>query len=485
MKAPKNLMAASLLALPLLISACSSYKDVEQARSLAQLPQTESTFVLEGRFQAQQPVALWWAQLNDEQLNQLIENALAHNHDIRSAQASLQESRALLRNSRYDWFPIVEAEVSGTRQKLPGELAPASGERINEIYQAGFDASWELDLFGRINNQVKLSQAQMRAREADFHSAQVSVAAEVANAYITLRGNQYLLAVAEGNARNQRETYRLTQAFVEAGRGDQLDVSRAQAQLELTLSNIPALQAQVNVAINRLGVLTNQPNSELKTRLAQAQSLPSLPAAVAVGNPLDMLKRRPDIRRAEYALSGAVAEYNVRVADLYPRITINGSLGYLSSDWSRLGEETTDTFIFAPSIRWAAFNLGRVNAQIDAADSRTMIRIAEFEQSVLRALEETDNALQNFSREEDRRMRLLQAANASTRAAGYARQRFEIGSSDFISVLDAERSQLTVSAQLAQSETQLLLNLVAVYKALGGGWESGENNPQLSQHLAD
>lgn len=480
MNPSKNFLRAGLLALPLIISACSSYQSVEQASAQAQLPQIATDFTTDGRFQTAQPVADWWAQLNDSQLNALVSKALTHNHSIRIAQASLQESRALLRNSHYDWFPTVEAEVGGVRQKLASELVPAGGQRINETYQAGFDASWELDLFGRINNQVKLSRAQLQARAADLHSAQVSVAAEVANAYITLRGNQYLLSVAQSNARNQQETYALTQKFAEVGRGDQLDVSRAQAQLELTRASIPALQAQVNVAFNRLGVLTNQTGSELMVSLAQAKSLPSLPAAVALGNPVDMLKRRPDIRRAEYALSGAVAEYNVRVADLYPRITLNGSLGYLSSDWSQLGEEPTDTFSFAPSIRWAAFNLGRVNAQIAAADARTQVRVAEFEQSVIRALEETDNAMQNFSREEERRARLVQAASASTQAAGYARQRFEIGTSDFISVLDAERSQLDVSAQLAQSETQLLLNLVAIYKALGGGWETRATEQQLS-----
>lgn len=476
----KKIVSAGLLALPLLISACSSYKSVEDASAAARLPETAETFALDGRFNHEQPVADWWAQLHDVELNQLIGNALAHNHNIRIAQASLEESRALLRNSRYDWFPTVEAEVNSTRQKLSSELVPAGGQRINEAYQAGFDASWELDLFGRINNQVKLNRAQLRARQADLHAAQVSVAAEVASAYITLRGNQYLLAVAEDNARNQGETFQLTQRFADVGRADQLDISRAQAQLELTRSSIPGLQAQINIALNRLGVLTNQPSAELKEQLAQPQSLPSLPAALAVGNPVELLKRRPDIQRAEQALSGAVAEYNVRVADLYPRITLNGNIGYLSSDWSRLGEEPTETFSFAPSIRWAAFNLGRVQAQIDAADARTQARLAEFEQSVLRALEETDNALQSFSREEDRRLRLREAAQASTRAARFARQRFEIGSSDFLSVLDAERSQLDINAQLAQSETQLLLNLIAVYKALGGGWQVAEPRAQVS-----
>jgi outer membrane protein, multidrug efflux system len=259
--------------------------------------------------------------------------------------------------------------------------------------------------------------------------------------------------------------------LADIGRGDQFDVTRALAQLEQTRSAIPALQADINVAFNRLAVLSNQPAAELKSELAQSQPLPSVPVTVAIGSPQELLQRRPDIRRAEHALQGAIAGYNVRVADLYPRITFSGGLGYLSSDWGSLGEQSGNFFAFTPSIRWAGLNTGRVLSQIDAADARIDARVADFERSILLALEETDNALQNFSREEERRVRLLASAQASAQAAEFARQRFEIGSSDFISVLDAERSQLEVSARLAQSETQLLLNLVSVYKALGGGWE--------------
>ena len=164
------------------------------------------------------------------------------------------------------------------------------------------------------------------------------------------------------------------------------------------------------------------------------------------------------------------------MADLYPRVTFSGGLGYLSTDWTRLGNSDTDTFSFSPRIQWAAFNLGRVDAQIDAADARTQARIAEFEQQVLVALEETDNALQNFSREEERRTGLQRALNASNQAADMANKKFEVGSSDFLTVLDAQRSQLVVSAELAQSDMQVLLNLVAVYKSLGGGWELAEQS---------
>ncbi|HEX7762051.1 MAG TPA: efflux transporter outer membrane subunit [Cellvibrio sp.] len=468
--------------LPAMISACHSFKSVEQSAQLATIQPAPAAFVLPGKASEQQPVAAWWAQLNDEQLNQLIVDSLQQNHSIRIAQASLAESRALLRNSKLDRSPKVEASLSGVRQRQSADVVGDVDSRISESYQAGFDSSWELDIFGRVRNGVKLSKAQLAAREADLQAAQVSITAEVASAYISLRGNQYLLDVALRNVLNQQETLELAKRFSEVGRGDQLDVARAEAQLELTRASIPGLNADINIALNRIGVLTGKPTAELKTALALVKSLPQIPASFAVGNPTDLLKRRPDIRRAEQALAGAVAEYNIRVADLYPSVTFTGGLGYLSSDWTRLGNSNTDTFLFSPRIQWAALNLGRVDAQIDAADARTQARIAEFEQNVITALAETDSALQNFAREEERRTTLQRALQASNQAASFARKRFEVGSSDFLTVLDAERSQLNLSAQLAQSDMQVLLNLIAVYKSLGGGCEFAQQSAQAARH---
>jgi multidrug efflux system outer membrane protein len=470
----------SVALLPLIIASCSTYKSVDGVRSTIASPETPAAFVLPQAATGQEPVAAWWAQFNDEQLNSLISSALTQNHSIRIAQASLNESRALLRNSKLARFPQIDADASGTRQKQSADVVGANDGRISESYQAGFEASWELDLFGRVNNGVKLSRAQQEARVADLQAAQVSVSAEVVNAYILLRGNQYLLNVAQKNADNQQETLSLIHRFADVGRSDQLDVARAESQLELTRAALPSFEAQINVALNRIGVLTGKPTAELKNQLAVAKSLPSIPATFAVGNPADLLKRRPDIRRAEQAMVGAVAEYNIRVADLYPSITFTGGLGYLSTDWTRLGETNTDTFNFTPRIHWAAFNIGRANAQVNAADARTQERVAEFEQQLLLALEETDNTLQNYSHEEERRVRLQKAAQASYQAADFARRKFEIGSSDFLTVLDAQRSQLNVSAQLAQSDMQLLLNLVAVYKSLGGGWQVDLNSNLVS-----
>ncbi|MES2606230.1 MAG: efflux transporter outer membrane subunit [Pseudomonadota bacterium] len=466
----KNPTLVFTLALTVLASSCASYKDADETVQQAELPTVSATLATDEQFTAQAPVAEWWQQLQDAELNQLIDRALVENRDIRAAQASLQASRALLRNSKQQLLPSVEVGVSGVRQNQVGNPLMGNNEVISETYQGGYDVNWEADLFGRLGSEAKVAAAQAQISEADLQAAQVSIAAEVASAYIALRGAQYQLQVAQNNTGNQQETFDLTQRLAEIGRGDQFDIARAQAQLALTQASIPSLQADVTVAINRLSVLSNQPVEELRAALAQPRALPSLPTAVAIGSPAELLQRRPDVRRADYALRGAVAGYNVRVADLYPRITFSGSLGYLSSDWGSLGEQSGNFFAFAPSITWAGLNVGRVRSQIDAADARIDARVAEFEQSVALALEETDNALQRFSREEERRLQLLAANQASTQAADFARQRFEIGTNDFLSVLDAQRSQLDVSAQLAQSETQLLLNLVEVYKALGGGW---------------
>jgi len=463
-------IVAGILLSGLLLNGCAGYRSVENAAQRTKLPAPAKEFAMPVGVNAQTPVADWWQQLGDAQLNQLMQQALAHNHSIRVAQASLTEARALLRNSQWNRLPSVEADVSSTRHKTSEALTGVPSV-TSETYQAGLEASWELDIFGRVENGVRYSRAQAEARLANLQAAQVSVAAELASAYISLRGNQYLLKVAEDNLANQQKTYELVSAFASVGRADQLDLARSQSQLELTRAGIPPLQAQINTALNRIGVLTAMPTAELKSQLAQAQDLPSVPMAIAVGDPVSLLQRRPDVRRAEQNLKASLADYNIQVADFYPSVSFSGNLGYAATEWDRLGESASETFSIMPRIHWAAFNLGRVKARVNAADARTQARVAEFEQQVLLALEETDNSLQQVGREQERRQRLQQAAQASVQAAGFARKKFEIGSSDFLSVLDAERTQLEVSAQLAQSDMQVLLSLIAVYRSLGGGWE--------------
>jgi outer membrane protein, multidrug efflux system len=412
----------------------------------------------------------WWRGFQDKELNQLVAEALNDNHDIRIATARLQEARALRSLTEFDRFPTVTTEERYTRGRLSKTVAQ-SADRDAELYHAGFDASWELDFFGRVRRTIEASTADVGAAEASRRDVIVSLLAEVASNYFDLRGAQNQLAVARQNTENQRQTLELTQALLQAGRGTELDVSRAEAQLNGTLAIIPPLETRIARASHRLGVLIGQQPTVLVTTLSAPLPLPGLPTFVALGKPEGLLRRRPDIRIAERNLAAATARVGVATADLFPRITVLGSIGVEAGSLKGFGQGGIETFSIGPSIFWAAFDLGRVRARIRAADARTEAALAQYEQRVLLALEETENTLVDFQRQQARRDLLRASAQASEKAFGLAKLRYQFGVSDFLTVLDAERTRLLAQDLLADSETRTALTLIAVYKALGGGWE--------------
>jgi multidrug efflux pump len=413
----------------------------------------------------------WWHGFQDDRLQRLVTLALAHNHDLRVATARLREARALRSETAFDRYPTVTAQVSFTRERVSEALAPPVGDRDRELYDAGFDATWELDLFGRVRRSIEASSAEVEAAEASRRDVIVSLLAEVARNYFELRGTQHQLAVARQNAENQRETLQLTMALLEGGRGTELDTSRAEAQLHSTLASIPPLETASKQAMYRLGVLIGAPPTALEPELSEPLPLPALPPLVALGRPEDLLRRRPDIRVTERTLAAETARVGVATADLFPRVTFSGSVALQAGSFTGLGRGGSDTFAFGPGIFWAAFDLGRVRARIRAADTRTEAALAQYEQRVLVALEETENALVDFTRQQARRDSLRSAAEASEKAVHLARQRYQFGVADFLTVLDAERTLLEAQDRLAESETRTATALVAVYKALGGGWE--------------
>jgi outer membrane protein, multidrug efflux system len=280
--------------------------------------------------------------------------------------------------------------------------------------------------------------------------------------------------VALRNADNQRQTLDLTNALLEGGRGTELDTSRAEAQLTSTLASIPPLETAIKRAMYRLGVLIGQPPTTLEPELSNPLELPTLPTLVALGRPDDLLRRRPDIRVTERNLEAATARVGVATADLFPRVILAGSVALEAGSFMDVGKGGSDTFSVGPSIFWAAFDLGRVRARIRGADARTEAALAQYEQRVLLALEDTENSLVDFTRQQARRDLLRASAQASEKAQNLARQRYQFGVADFLTVLDAERTLLAAQDQLADSETLTATALVAVYKALGGGWEIAE-----------
>lgn len=422
---------------------------------------------------AEQVETLWWHKFNDEKLNHLIEIAVSKNHNLRIAVARLREARALRKESKFDLFPIVTSGASYTNQRLSQAAFPVP-ERDVEIYNAGFDATWELDFFGHVRRSIEARSAEVGAEEANRRDVLVSLFSEVARNYFELRGAQNQLEVARRNAENQRQTLDFTESRLEGGAGTKLDVSRARAQLNLTLSIIPPLEATIQRTIHRLSVLTGQQPSALVPELSEPLPLPQLPQLVSIGKPEDLLRRRPDIRIAERNLAAATARIGIATADLFPRVTFFGNVALESNSFSGLGDSGSDIFSFGPRIFWAAFDLGRVKARIKASDARAEGQLAAYELTVLTALEETENALVDFGREKARLNYLRESAEASENAAQLARQQFKGGVADFLTVLDTQRTLLAAQDLLAQSETRTATALIAVYKSLGGGWEEVE-----------
>jgi multidrug efflux system outer membrane protein len=416
--------------------------------------------------------ARFWTVFNDPRLDRLVNDALLANKDLQRARASLRASRAARRLAGFDLFPTVTGAGSYTHARESRNQLPAilSEERTLDSVDVGFDAFWELDFFGRVRRGVQAARAEEQASAASLRDAQVTVTAEVARNYFVLRGLQEQLAVATRNADNQDQTLKVTQARLEAGRGTELDSARAEAQLKTTLASIPLLESSIATTIYRLSVLTGRLPDALTTDLQAPEPLRDLPPLNAVGDPAALLRRRPDIRVAERGLAASTARIGVAIGDLFPKVTFTGSIGYNAATFRGIGKTGSDTYSVGPGISWAAFDLGRVSARIKIAHAQADADLAAYEASVLGALEETEGALVTYGRAQSRRDLLTQAAAASERASDLARQRFRGGLTDFVNVLEAERDALSVQDSLAQSRTQTATSLVAVYKALGGGW---------------
>jgi multidrug efflux system outer membrane protein len=458
---------AIALAITTALAACTvgpNYKRPEAFVDTKFASAETSTYATTEDIQAQ-----FWRQFSDDTLDQLVSEALTENHDLRIALTHLVEARGARRESMFNLAPTVTAAADHQTQLLPA--AQAGFPLRVSYYDAGFDATWELDLFGQVRRGIEARSAQFQAAEAGLRDAQVSVIAEVARTYFELRGEQTQLAVAERNVVNQTDTLKLTQARLDAGRGTELDTSRAQSQLSTTLSTIAPLQASIARSIHRLSVLTGRAPDTLTEVLTPVKDLPELPQIVAITDPATLLRRRPDIRVAERQLAASTALVGVAVADYFPKVTFNGSFTYAAVAPSNLGSSPSRSYVIGPGISWAAFDLGRVQAQVAQAHARNDAALATYEKSVLTALEETENALVTHARARDSLTHVAAAAGASATAARLARTRYEGGYVDFLEVLDAERTQLEAEDRLAQSRTETATSLIAVYKALGGGWE--------------
>jgi len=452
-----------------ILSACAVGPDY-------QAPETKSAARfdgIDGTYSAQEGVARFWNNFDDATLQRLVEESTKSNYDVRIALSRVAEARALRRDTAFDLAPSINAGGGYTKTKFAQDQAIAGSPRHTELYDAGFDAFWELDFFGRVRRGLEASNADLGAVEAAERDALVIVTAEVTRTYFELRGFQQQLDVARRNVVNQQSTLDLAKARLEAGSGTEFDTARAQAQLSTTTGTIAPLDAAVARSIHRLSVLLGREPGALRAELAPPQDLPALPAIVPVGDPAGMLRRRPDIQVAERQLAGATARIGVAVADLFPRVTFTGNVGYVSATSGGLGDSGSEAYTIAPGISWGIFDLGHVQARIAASKAHREGELLQYEKTVLNALEETENSLVTHARARERLVHDEAAFKASSTAAGLARVRYENGASDFLQVLDAERTLLESEDRLARSRTEAATSLIAVYKALGGGWQAG------------
>ena len=418
----------------------------------------------------------FWRSFGDPQLAALAERALRENNELRIAYARFESANALLRGARFDALPTVRASASANDFRLSADQA-AGGERDGKSYEIGALLSWELDLFGRVRHGTQARRADAEAVARDLQAMQVAIVAEVCSDYIRLRGLQERLRVAQENVDSQAETLRLVEAGYRAGRGTEFDLARARSQLAGSGARVPALEAEIAATMHHLAVLVGQPPEALLAQLRVPQALPVLPSALDPGTPGELLLRRPDVAAALARLQSATARIGVARADLFPRFTLGGLIGGQGIDAGSLFEGGGQTRLVALGIDWSFLDFGRVRARIAASRADADGEFASYEQTILRALEETENALVRFGHARSEDQQLAAAAVDSARAARLARLGYEAGAADLFEVLDAERSNLQAEDAAVQARTRSFTGLVELYRALAGGWPSRPPQP--------
>ena len=414
-----------------------------------------------------QTLATWWKTLNDRELTALIEQAVAGNRDLKKAAANVREARARRGLSQADLYPTLDASGSVTRSRGSSETG---GATTSDLFSAGLDAAWEIDLFGGVRRSIEAADADLQAAGEDLRDTLVSLLAEVALNYVDLRTAQARLALTETSLKSLEETYDLTRWKYQAGLDDELAVQQARYNRESTRSQLPALRTSIAEAKNRLSVLTGKQPGSLGAGLDTTASIPVIPAAVAVGIPADILRQRPDVRRAERELAAQTARIGVATAELYPKLKLSGAIGVEALTFSGLFSSGNATSSGSSGITWRIFDAGAIRRNIEIQSALEEQYLIAYESTVLAALEEAENAISAYAQEQRRRQSLGEAARSAQEAAELAKIKYQTGLTDFGTLLEAERSLLSFRDQLAQSDGAVVTNLAKLYKALGGGW---------------
>ncbi len=426
------------------------------------------------------PVELvdWWNAFKDPTLSSLVEMAVRANLDLRLAEARIRQARAARGVAGAPLWPQVNGTALYPRSQGSSEAggggAIATAGGLRNLWQAGLDASWEIDICGGTRRGIEAATADLQAAVEDRRDVLVTLVGDVGNNYITLRGLQQQVEIARKNLKAQQRTAEITRKRFEAGFVGALDVANAKAQVATTEATIPALESSARAAIYSLGVLLGREPAALAKELERAGSIPPTPPEIPVGLPSDLLRRRPDIRRAEAQVHAATARIGVATADLFPKFNLAGSFGFSASDVTRIDRWTSNFWSWGPTVTWPIFAGGRIYWNIKVQNALQEQALLTYEKTVLTALKDVETALVAYAKEQETRRSLTEAVVNNRKAVDLATTLYLAGKSDFLNVLIAQRSLFATEDALAQSTRTVDANLIALYKALGGGWEKAQ-----------
>jgi NodT family efflux transporter outer membrane factor (OMF) lipoprotein len=475
--------ALAATALVSVLSGCTVGPDYHGAPPVAQDTRSSPTFV---RTPASGTTATpapnhWWLAFNDPQLDELIDAAFAHSPDVEIAQARLRESRSQLQQQRANALPKISADAAAVRMREPdlsalsssgGGNEASSGRGPLQLYTAGFDASWEIDLFGGTRRAIEAASANAEAVDADLADTQVSLAAEVAQTYIELRDQQTRLELAQRQAQTEQKMLTLTQQRREHGTAADVDVERLTTQVENTRATLIPLDAQLTDSLDRLAVLTGQAPGALDQQLADARPLPALPQTVAIGDPSAMLQQRPDIRAAERRLASSNAQIGEHIADYFPKVTLFGDIGFSASDPGHLVRKSNFSWIGAPYLQWDVFDFGRTQGSVHAAQASRDEAQARYTKAVLGALQDANSSLSRYGHQREHVVTLQKVQASASHSATLMRQRYTAGVATLIDLLDTQRSEFTAQQNVVAGQAELLKDFVSLQKSLGMGWQA-------------
>jgi NodT family efflux transporter outer membrane factor (OMF) lipoprotein len=430
-------------------------------------------------------LADWWTKLGDPALEELIHRGAVQNLDVRTALARIDEARARYGITRADLFPTVDANGAATWTRIsknaPG-IGGLGGETFDQ-YDLGIGVGWEPDVFGRVRRSIEAAGAAYQATVEDMRAIRMSLAAEIAVTYVNLRSLQERTAIALENVATQSDSLGLATSRRDLGLAPELDVTQAQATLATTQAVIPLLRDGASRTLHRLALLLGETPGPVESILGD-RPVPAMPASVALGAPAELVRRRPDVRAAERRVAFETALVGVETADLYPSFSITGAFGLTSDSIGNLLDVDSRRFTIGPSFRWDLLDFGRIESRIHAQDARVAQAVAGWETSVLNALQEVEDSISGVANLTERRDTLERADQAAQRSVSLAKDLYRGGLRDFESVLEAQRTLILVQDQHASAKAAVVLEMIGLYKALGGGWSLDETYP-VAPHAAD